>query len=154
MPEVLETESDTGNFQRPMLVAGNQVSWAITHMLGDLMEVQERIWSELEYLQFSLEWIEGWLEELADHSKLTADAVKLLTCGKHDLRVQEMGKLDGPEEVEVALNPWKNHPGINELERGMNERQSPEVVPEGMAEFAMEKMMEVVLEADVEMTLQ
>ena len=70
------------------------------------------------------------LEELADHSKLTAHAVELLTCRKHYLRVWEMGKMDGLEEVEVALKPRKNHPGINELERGMDERQSPEVAPE------------------------
>jgi len=99
---------------------------------------------------------------LADHSKLTADAVELLTCGKHYLRVWEMGKLDVPEEVEVALKPRKNHPGINELERGMNVRQSPEVapevapevVPEGMPEVSLERMPEVVLEVDVGMTLQ
>ena len=70
-----------------------------------------------------------------------------------------MGKPDGPEEVEVALKPRKNHPGINELEKGMNERQilevMPEVVPEGMAEVVPERMLEVVLEVDVEMmTLQ
>jgi len=53
--EVLEMESDTGKVCRPMLVAGNQASWAIACMLGDLVEVQEQIWSELEYLQFSLE---------------------------------------------------------------------------------------------------
>ena len=77
-----------------------------------------------------------------------------------------MGKLDGPEEVEVALNPRKNHSGINELERGMNERQIPEVVPEvvlegvpewvpeGTSEVVPEIMPEVVPEVDVEMTLQ
>jgi len=75
---------------------------------------------------------------LADHSKLTADDVKLLTHGKHYLRVQEMGKLDGPEEVEVALKLRENHPGINELERGMNERQSPEVVPEVNVEMTLQ----------------
>jgi len=99
-------------------------------------------------LQFLLEWNEGWLEELADHSKLMADAVKLLTCRKHYLRVREMGKPDGLEEVEVALKPRKNHLGINELERRMNERQSPEValeaVLEGMAEVVPERMLEAV----------
>jgi len=87
-----------------------------------------------------------------------SDAIELLTCGKCYLRVWEMGKLDGPEEVEVALKPRKSHPGINELERGMAERKSPEVVPEvvpeGMAEIALEGMEEAVLEVDVEMTLQ
>ena len=58
----------------------------LLHMLCDLVEVQVRTQSELEYLQFSLEWVKGWLEELADHSKLTADAVELLLmCGKHYL---------------------------------------------------------------------
>jgi len=42
------------------------------------------------------EHIEGWLEELVDHSKLKSDAVELLTYGKCYLRVWEMGKLDGP----------------------------------------------------------
>ena len=158
MPVVLELESNTGNVQRPTLVAGDQASWAIAHMLGDLVEVQEQIWSELEYLQFSSEQVKGWLEELADHSKLMADAGELLTCGKCYLRVQEMGKPDGTEEVEVTLKPRKSHLGINELERGMAERQSPEVVPEvvpeGMAEIAPEEMPEVVPEVDVEMTLQ
>ena len=73
-----------------------------------------------------------------------------------------MGKMDGPEEVEVALKPRKNHPGINELERGMNERQRPEVapevvpevVPERMPEVVQERMPEVVPEVDVEMTLK
>jgi len=55
MLEVLEMESDTGKVWRPMLVAGNQASWAIARMLGDLVEVQERIQSELEYLWFSSE---------------------------------------------------------------------------------------------------
>ena len=55
MLEVLETESDTGKVRRPMLMASDQASWAIAHMLGDLVEVQERIQSELEYLQFSSE---------------------------------------------------------------------------------------------------
>src|SRR5882724_5176311 len=109
-----------GKVRRPTLVAGNQVSWDIACMLGDLVEVQDRIWSELEYLWFLSERLEGWLEELADHSKLMADAVKLLMHGKYYLRVREMGKLDGPEEVEVALKQRKNHLGINELERGMN----------------------------------
>jgi len=87
-----------------------------------------------------------------------ADAVELLMCSKHYLRVQELGKRDGQGQVEVALNPRRNHPGINELEKGMDERQSPEVllevVPEGMTEVVPEGMLEVVLEVDVEMTLQ
>src|SRR5882724_10173105 len=118
-------------------------------MLGDLVEVQERILSELEYLQFSLKQVEGWLEELADHSKLMSDAVELLMHGKHYLRVQEMGKPDGPEEVEVALKPRRNHLGINELEKEMDERQSLEVVPE----MVLEVVPEGVLEVDGEMTL-
>ena len=69
-----------------------------------------------------------------------------------------MGKLDGPEEVEVALKPRRNHPGINGLEKGIDERQNPEVVPEvvpeGMVEVVLERMLEVVPEVDVEMTLQ
>ena len=55
MLEVLESGSDMGKVWRPMLAAGNQVSWAIACMLGDLVEVQERIWLELEYLWFSSE---------------------------------------------------------------------------------------------------
>jgi len=55
MLEVLETESDTGKVQRPMLMAGDQASWAIARMLGDLVDAQEKIQSELEYLQLSLE---------------------------------------------------------------------------------------------------
>ena len=146
MPEVLESDSEMGKVRRPTLMVGDQASWAITLILGDLVEVQERTQSELEFLWFSLEQVKGWLEELADHSKLMADAVELLTHGKHHLRFQEMGKLDGPEEVEVALEPRRNHLGINELEKGMDERQHPEVVPEGMVEVVPEGMPEVVPE--------
>ena len=35
IPEVLELDSDVGKVWRPMLVAGDQASWAIVHMLGD-----------------------------------------------------------------------------------------------------------------------
>ena len=54
-PEVLELDSDMGMVWRPMLAVGDQESWAISCMLGDLVEVQEKIWSELEYLRFSSE---------------------------------------------------------------------------------------------------
>ena len=67
-------------------------------MLGDLVEVQEGIWKEMESLQYLLERVEGWLEELLDHSKLRLDAMELLTCGKCFLRVWEVGKLQWPEE--------------------------------------------------------
>jgi len=65
-----------------------------------------------------------------------------------------MGKLDGPEEVEVALKPRRKHLGINELEKEMDERKSLEVVPEVMLEVVPEVMPEVVPEVDIEMTLQ
>jgi len=39
-----------------------------------------------------------------------------------------MGKLEGPEEEEVALKPKKKQPGINELEKEVNMRTDPEVV--------------------------
>ena len=55
MPEVLEMESDMGKVHRPTPMAGDQASWAIAHMLCDLVEVQERIQLELEYLLFSSE---------------------------------------------------------------------------------------------------
>ena len=74
------------------------------------------------------------------------------------MRVWEMGKPDGLEEMEVALKPRKSHLGFNELDRGMAERKSPEVVPEvvpeGMVEAVPEGILEVVPEVDVEMTLQ
>jgi len=53
--EVLESDSDMGKVQNPTVAAGDQASWAIAHMLSDPVEVQDKIWSELEYLQFSLE---------------------------------------------------------------------------------------------------
>jgi len=55
MPEVLESDSDVGKVQRPTLVEGDQVSWAISHMLGDLVEVQEGIQKEMECLWYLLE---------------------------------------------------------------------------------------------------
>jgi len=55
IPELLESDSDVGKVWRPRLMEGDQASWAIACMLGDLVEVQERLWSELEYLWFSSE---------------------------------------------------------------------------------------------------
>ena len=88
-------------------------------------------------------------DKLADHSKLMSDAIELLTCGECYLRVWEMGKLDGPEEVEVVLKR-RNHPGISELEKEKDERKSPEVVLEMLPEV----VPEVVPDVDVQLTLQ
>ena len=55
MPEILESDSDVGKVWRPTLMEGDEASWAIGHMLGDLVEVQEGIQMEMEYLQYSLE---------------------------------------------------------------------------------------------------
>jgi len=49
-----------------------------------------------------------------------------------------MGKPDGLEEVEVALKPKRKQPEIHESEKEMDVR----------------KGLEVVLEVDIEMTLQ
>ena len=50
MLEVLETDSDVGKVRRPTLMEGDQASWVIACMLGDLVEVQEGIQMELECL--------------------------------------------------------------------------------------------------------
>ena len=44
--------------------------------------------------------------------------------GKHYLRVWEIGKPEGLEEVEVALKPKNNKLGINELEKEVDVRRS------------------------------
>jgi len=76
----------------------------------------------------------------------------VLSEGQGDGEARWAGRGGGGSQAE------KNHPGINELERGMNERQRPEVVPEvvpeRMAEVVQERMPEVVSEVDVEMTLK
>jgi len=80
----------------------------------------------------------------------------VLSEGPGDGEARWAGRGGGGSQAE------KNHPGINELERGMNERQRPEVapevvpevVPERMPEVVQERMPEVVPEVDVEMTLK
>jgi len=39
-------------------------------MLGDLVEVQEGIQKEMEFLWYLSEQVEDWLEELVNHLKL------------------------------------------------------------------------------------
>jgi len=43
----LGMDSDMGKVWKPTLMEGDQASWAIAHMLGDLVEVQEGIWMEM-----------------------------------------------------------------------------------------------------------
>ena len=70
MPEVLEMDSDVGRIWRPTLSEGDWANWAIACMLGDLVEVQEGIQKEMEFLWYLSEQVEDWLEELVNHLKL------------------------------------------------------------------------------------
>ena len=44
--------------------------------------------------------MEDILQELVNQTKASLDVMELFTCGEHFLRSQEMGKLEGQEEVE------------------------------------------------------
>ena len=90
-----------------------------------------RIWE-------SSERTEDILQDFVDQTKASSDAIKLFAWGECFLRTQEMGKLEGPEEVESVLR--KHH---SRWRTGGREKE-PEPEPEP----------EVVLEVDVEMTLQ
>ena len=92
-----------------------------------------RIWEPSERM-------EDILQDFVDQTKDSSDTMELFTQGKHFLRTWEMGKPEGPEEVESVLR--KHH---RMLGTGSREK---ELEPE------WEWGLEVVPEADVEMNLQ
>jgi len=104
-----------------------QAQWAMAHALEDL--VREQV-----LLRESAEWQEELLEELVSNTKVIADVMDLFTQGEHFLRVQEMGRLEGPEGTEMVV---RRH-------RMMGQEKEPEGVPE----------VEPEASCDVEMTLQ
>src|SRR5882724_13054368 len=96
-PEILEMASETAEVRKtPKLSRREQAWWAMAHALEDL--VREQV-----LLQESAEWQEGLLEELVSNTKVIADVMDLFTRGEHFLRVQEMGRLEGPEEAELVV---------------------------------------------------
>jgi len=70
--------------------------------------------------------------------------MELFIWGEHFLRTWEMGKLEGPEEVESVLRRCHRRWGTGSKEKELE--LEPEVV--------LEKMPAAVPEVDVEMTLQ
>ena len=91
------------------------------------MREQGRIWE-------STERQEELQEELASNTKVIADAMDLFLRGEHFMRVWEMGRLEGPAELEMVV---RRH-------RMMGPEKDPEDVPEEEPEAS----------CDVEMTLQ
>ena len=99
----------------------------MAHALEDLVREQA-------LLRESAERQEELLEEMVSNTKVIVDAMDLFTQGEHFLRVQEMGRPEGPEETEMVV---RRH-------RMMGPEKEPEDVPE----------VEPEASCDVEMTLQ
>ena len=106
-----------------------------------LLGEQVGIWKELVGIRGSSEQTEDLLEELADQVKGAMDSIELFTWGEHFLRVWEMGKPEGLEEVENFLRKHRRRLERKEAEKEKELGKKPEKEPE------------VVSEVDVEMTL-
>ena len=87
---------------------------------------------EQAWLWESTQWQEELLEELVSNTKVIA--MDLFTQGEHFLRVQEMGRLEGPEETELVV---RRH-------RMMGKGKEPEGILE----------VEPEVSCDIEMTLE
>ena len=85
-------------------------------------------------LRESAEWQEELLEELVSNTKVIVDAMGLFTWGECFLRVQEMGRPEGPEETELVV---RRH-------RMMGKGKELEGIPE----------VELEASCDIEMTLE
>ena len=125
--EILETASETAEVRKtPKSSRREQARWAIAHALEDLAREQG-------LLRESAERKEELLEDLVSNTKIITDAMDLFMQGEHFLRVQEMGRPEGPEATKMVVRRHRMM-GEEELER------LPEVEPE--------------VSCDVEMTLQ
>ena len=103
------------------------------------MGEQVRLWE-------SVKQQEGLLEELVSNTRVIADMMDLFMQEEHFLRVQEMGRPEGPEENELVVRRHRM------MGKGKEPEKNPEVVPEVVLEGVPEVEPEV--SCDVEMTLQ
>jgi len=72
--------------------------WAIANSLE-----QSGIWEELVRIWESSERMEDVLQDLVDQIKASLDTMEVFAWGEHFLRIWDMGKLEGKEEVESML---------------------------------------------------
>ena len=86
-------------------------------------------------IQESSKRTEDILQGLVDQTKASSDTMEQFVWGEHFLRIQEIGKPEGQEEVESVLRRHQRSLGT------------------GSRETELERELEVVLDADVEMTL-
>src|SRR5882724_8341251 len=120
--EILEMASETAEVQKTPKSSGReQARWVIAHAL------------------------EALVEEMVSNTKVIVDVMDLFTQGERFLRVREMGKLEGPEESELAVRRHRRRMGKG---KGKEPESNLEVVPEGVPEVELEAS------CDVEMTLQ
>src|SRR5882724_6300603 len=124
-PEILEMASEMVEVWKTLKSSGReQAQGAIAHALEDLVREQAQ-------LQESMESQEALMEEMVSNTKVIVDVMDLFTWGKHFLRVQEMGKPEGPEEAELVVRKHRKRMGKEkgkELEKNLE--VAPEVVPE------------------------
>jgi len=118
----------------PKMSRREQAWWAMAHELEDLVGEQAGLWE-------SVEWQEELLENLVSNTKVIMDAMDLFTQGEHFLRVQEMGRLEGPEDELVVKRHWM-------MRKGKEPERNPEVVAGNVPEVEPEAT------CDVAMTLQ
>jgi len=85
---------------------------------------------------------EELLQDLDNQTKASSDTMELFMQEEHFLRIWEMRNPAGPEEVENVLRRHRRRVGTGSKEKGKELGKNPE------------KELEVVPEADVEMTLQ
>ena len=119
-----------------------QALWRIAHALEQLMGEQAGFQEEMARIWESSERMEDILQVLVDQTKASLDMMELFMWGKCFLRTWEMGKLEGLEEVECVLRKHHKRWGTVIREKETALEWEPEVV------------LEVVLEVDVEITLQ
>ena len=111
-------------WKTPKMSGREQAWWAVAHALVDL--VGEQVW-----LQESAEWQEELLEELMSNTKVIVDVMDLFMRGERFLRVQEMGRPEGPEETELVVRRHRM------MEKGKGLEGIPEVEPEALCDIEM-----------------
>ena len=67
------------------------------------MGEQVGIWEKMLKIQESSERQEDILQDLVNQTKASSDVMESFTWGEFFLRIEEMGKQKGPEEVESVL---------------------------------------------------
>jgi len=80
-----------------------QSLWRIVHVLEQLVGEQAVFNEEVARIWESSERMEGILQELVNQTKASLDVMELFVQGECFLRTQELGKPEGPEEVESVL---------------------------------------------------